>query len=107
MIRVIKELFTPSNQTGPASAAYNRGAEAVWHAILGAFLMFVTGSIAFVFFVYLPKEIIDYFNGGTIEDCIEDASSVLIGALCVATMFWPMIIFGLGAFIFIFHALKK
>lgn len=90
---------------GPASEAYRRGAEAVFHAILGSaavaglVLLGVNISIidcVVVAALYSLKEFTDRANGGSVGDCIEDTLAVFIGAILYANPVMPIGVLILG-----------
>lgn len=116
MITFFKEIFTPSNKTGPADEAYNRGAEAVWHGVFGAafmqilvFISLYTIPLSFAmllvitFTLYTIKEIIDYKNGGRKNDCFEDVFAVMFGAAIYNITAFPILILALGVIVTNLH----
>ncbi|WP_347141019.1 hypothetical protein, partial [Paracoccus sp. SSK6] len=108
------ELFTPSSAgtAGPAPKAYKRGAEAVFHAILGASIVAALALLGFsvdwlgcvvVAAVYSLKEIADLRNGGSWLDSTEDTGSVFFGAVMYGLPCAPLAILCLGVGIMLLH----
>jgi len=98
---MLSEFFMPT----PASATpYDRGSQAVWHAVLGAALMMGISSVLIVGLIYIGKELIDVFvSGGTVADSAEDWLSVIFGAVIVASPIWPVWLIVLGVSVFLVH----
>ncbi|MGR3749581.1 hypothetical protein [Paracoccus sp. (in: a-proteobacteria)] len=105
MIRFLKELFTPSGFTGPASDEYRRSAEGVYHAVLGATIAWAFWWIGhpvsplYVVLIYALKELFDNRAGGSLRDSAEDIIAVGIGALAFSTVHWPIVLLAVGLII--------
>ena len=86
MINLIwRELNTPSGQIGPLAAAYNRGAQAAWHMLLGAAVAWPMGDHQWIYgllvagLYWAAKEAGDLRRGGRFWDGLEDAACVYLG----------------------------
>lgn len=115
ILDLLKELFTPSNKTGPADKAYRRSSEGVYHVVLGAALMSL-GSLlglylnwGLVALLYTPKELLDLSKGGDPWDSVEDILCVAFGAFVFTYPdLWPILTIALGAGLMIFeHARQR
>ena len=108
---IIKELFTPSNKSGPAHESYDRSAQGVYHMVLGAGLCFASIFLTFPFhpfitpliiaLLYYSKEIIDLKNDGNFADGLEDTICVFVGAFAYSLAYWPVIFLAIGIALFI------
>ena len=107
-----RELFTPSGIEGPASDAYRRGAEAVFHAVLGAAVVSLLALIGIdvglmeciaLTGVYSIKEVQDRRNGGSAMDSLEDTFSVFLGGSLFGAAVMPIVILALGVVVMLIH----
>lgn len=97
---VWKELMTGTPYT---ATPYDRGSQAVWHAVLGSALFSILGSFWIILVLYACKELYDWYNLADLRDCIEDICSVMYGAFIATSVFWSFWLLGLGAFVFLIH----
>ena len=100
---VIRELFTPSNQMGPAARAYLRAVTGVGHTMIGALLVSVFGvdpnlwlQSALAATYFLTKEVLDIRRGGGRRDSLEDTGFVFVGTAYTGEWIWPATVLVLG-----------
>ena len=112
--RIVVELFTPSNQSGPAHEIYDKSAQGVYHIVLGAVLIYCAlffsipiGPFTIALLYMLFKETVDIRNGGELFDSIEDTLCVLAGALIYGLSCWPIITILIGITIMIKETIKN
>lgn len=112
LMTFIRELFTPSGMTGPASEAYRRGAEAAFHSVLGAAAIALVTWLGVdvgiidcivVAALYSLKEFTDRRNGGSLRDCVEDTLAVFVGAILYGVAWMPIGILIVGIVIMLGH----
>lgn len=99
--QIWQEIMTPSGQTGPLGAAYQRGVVGMAHALLGAAFVaplgwYGLGAAYLLGLAYwLAKERGDLRRNGDLRDGAEDALMVSLGAF-YGPWWWPGAVLALG-----------
>lgn len=105
------ELNTPSDQIGPLARAYQRGAIAAWHMLLGSVVALPMGDAQWLFggvvatIYWLIKERGDLRRGGRVWDGLEDAVCVYLGTFCGPWWWGPVCLASTG-YVFLMGAIN-
>ena len=106
-----REIMTPSDQTGPADAAYRAGMSALGHAMLGAAFASTFGlwglapALAIAATYWWVKERSDLRRGGAWLDSAEDALMVCLG-VWYGPAWWPAAMLACCAVVMLSRAVR-